>query len=196
MSSKQYLSEKKITRMTITTSPALKDWIERYIKKELKNNPTDERLKSLSSFCHETLLNVMKIYEKGKNLDDFQRLINKDVKDFFDQLSTNVHLPFLEVYAKPSIYINIDYKNLIRILTLSRQFYTKNMDPYDINSIYNSFNRIKDRYLEMGITKKVNILHKPVFLVLKLERKVLLKKEKGLRIWQITGIQLWVFLVC
>ena len=155
MSSKHFLSEKKNTRMTITTSPALKDWIERHIKKELKKNPSDQRYGSLSSFCHETLKNVMKIYEKGKTLDDFQRLINQDVKDFFDQLSTNVHLPFLEAYAKPSTYINIDYKNLMRILILSKQFYTKDMDPYDINSLHNSFDRIKDRYFEMGITKSL-----------------------------------------
>lgn len=155
MSSKHYLSEKKNTRMTITTSPALKDWIERYTKKEQKKNPSDERFNSLSSFCHETLENVMKIYEKGKTLDDFQRLINRDVKDFFDQLSTNVHLPFLEVYAKPSTYIEIDYKNLMRILNISKQFYTKDMDPYDINSLHNSFNRIKERYFEMGITKSL-----------------------------------------
>jgi hypothetical protein len=162
MSSKKYLSDKKITRMTITTSPALKDWIERYIKKELKKNPSDERLKSLSSFCHETLECVMKIYEKGKNLDDFRRLINYDVKHFFDELSTNVHLPFLEAYAKPSTYIEIDYKKLMRLLILSKQFYTKDLNPYDINSFYRSFDRIKDRYLEMGITKSLDLEISPI----------------------------------
>ena len=162
MSSKQYLSEKKNTRMTITTSAALKDWIERYIRKESKLSPKDERYSSLSSFCHETLENVMRIYEKGKTLDDFQRLINRDVKDFFDQLSTNVHLPILEAYTEPIRYIEVDYNKLIRILILSKQFYTRDMNPYDINSLYNSFDRIRDRYIEMGITKSLDYEITPI----------------------------------
>jgi hypothetical protein len=155
MALKHYLSEKKNTRMTITTSATLKDWMMRYIRKQSKDNPSDERYQSLSSFCHATLENVMKIYEKGKNLDDFQRLINLEVKDFFDQLSTNVHLPFLEAYTEPSKYVDIDYTKLMRILILSKQFYTKDMNPYDMNSLYESFDRIRDRYLEMGITKSM-----------------------------------------
>jgi hypothetical protein len=156
------MSEKKNTRITITTSPALKDWIERYIRKQLKIHPQDDRYRSLSSFCHETLEEVMKIYEKGKNLDDFQRLINRDVKDFFDELSTNVHLPFLEAYAKPSTYVDIEFRNLMRILILAKQFYTRDMDLYDINSLYASFNRIKDRYYEMGVTKSLDFQVSPI----------------------------------
>ncbi|TFG16361.1 MAG: hypothetical protein EU531_06670 [Promethearchaeota archaeon] len=157
MSHKQYLSEKKTTRMTITTSAALKDWIKRYVKSKQRESPLDKRYQSISSFCHETLEEVMKIYEKGKNLDDFQRLVNQDVRNFFDQLSTSVHLPILEDYAKPSKYFEIDYTKLMRILILSKQFYTKDMNPYDINSLYDSFDRIKDRYLELGITKSLEI---------------------------------------
>jgi len=162
MSHKQFLSEKKTTRMTITTSPALKDWIKRYVKSKQKEFPSDIRYQSISSFCHETLEGVMNIYEKGKTLDDFQRLTNQDVKHFFDQLSTNVPLPFLEAYAGPSKYIEIDYKKMMRYLILSRQFYTNDMNPYDINSLYDSFSRIKDRYLEMEITKSLEFEVSPM----------------------------------
>ena len=59
--SKKFLSEKKTSQQTISISPALKDWIERYVSVNRKEYPKDMRFKSISSFYNYTMDKCMEI---------------------------------------------------------------------------------------------------------------------------------------
>ena len=45
-----YLSNKKTTSQSISMSPAMKDWLNRYVKRMRSNNPQDEDYSSISAF--------------------------------------------------------------------------------------------------------------------------------------------------
>ncbi len=83
--SKKYLSNKMTTMQTISISPALKEWVQRYIRINNKESPEDERYKSISAFYRYILENAIKILESGKTLDDLK---DYDDKEFNDMLKT------------------------------------------------------------------------------------------------------------
>ena len=77
MSSKKFLSNKKTAQQTISISPALKDWISRYVHVKHGKNPDDGRYRSVSSFYNYIMENVLNLFKKGKTLDDFKRIEEK-----------------------------------------------------------------------------------------------------------------------
>ena len=76
MTTKRYLSNKKTTQQTISISPSLKDWIRRYVSVMHKKKPEEEYYKSISAFYCYILEKVLKIFQEGKSLDDFDRLVS------------------------------------------------------------------------------------------------------------------------
>ena len=50
MTSEKYLSQKKTTNQTISISPALKEWLQRYVRVEHHKFPEDKRFKSVLAF--------------------------------------------------------------------------------------------------------------------------------------------------
>ncbi len=50
MTSKKYLSNKRTAQQTISTSPAIKDWVKRYVNVNRSKDPNDESFKSISTF--------------------------------------------------------------------------------------------------------------------------------------------------
>ncbi|MFX1398692.1 MAG: hypothetical protein ACFFAS_16810 [Promethearchaeota archaeon] len=87
MASKNFLSNKKNIKMSFSTSNALMDWIKRYTNSKHRENPTDERYKSVSAFIHSSLEKLMELFQKNKNMDDFERLIDKEVENLYEQLT-------------------------------------------------------------------------------------------------------------
>ncbi len=83
MTSKKYLSNKRTAQQTISTSPAIKDWVKRYVNVNHKKKPNDERYRSISNFYNYVMENMLQLFEEGKTIDDLKRLENKKVKDFF-----------------------------------------------------------------------------------------------------------------
>jgi len=53
--SKKFLSNKKTAQQSISISPALKDWIQRYVNMNHRESPNDMRFKSVSAFIRFTL---------------------------------------------------------------------------------------------------------------------------------------------
>lgn len=78
MSAKRFLSNKRTAIQTISLSPALKDWVERYVHVNQNRNPEDVRFKSVSSFYAYIIENLMLSFQKGKSLNDFSRFISED----------------------------------------------------------------------------------------------------------------------
>ena len=150
-------SKKKTAQQTISISPELKDRIEKYVTENQKKNPKDKRFRSVSAFYTNVLEKSMDCFDKGKTLDDFQSFVDSEVKDFFEELSFNGLIPFYENTVRTSRYTSTSLeKNPFFYFTL-RRFYTSRMDPSDITSIKNIFNRVRDYILSNNLTKEFRL---------------------------------------
>ncbi len=55
MTSQKYLSLKKTAIQTVSLSPALKEWLQRYVRVKHREIPEDKRFKSVSAFVAHTI---------------------------------------------------------------------------------------------------------------------------------------------
>ena len=157
MTSERPLSKKKTTQQTISISPALKDRIERYVNENNEEYPKDNRFKSISAFYNYVMEKSMDSFEKGKTLDDFKSFVDSEVKDFFNKLSFSALIPYYENAIRTNRYTSPTFdKNPFFYLTL-RRLYTSRMDPYDITTIKNIFNRIRNYIFSQNLTKEFSL---------------------------------------
>ncbi len=56
MPSQKYLSRKKTAIQSISLSPALKEWLQRYVRVKHHETPDDIRFKSVSSFISSLIM--------------------------------------------------------------------------------------------------------------------------------------------
>jgi len=157
MASERQLSKKNITQQTISTSPALKARIEEYVKENHKKNPKDNRFKSISAFYNYVLEKSMDCFDKGKTLDDFETFIDSKIQDFFDKISWKALIPYYENAVKPNRYTDPTFDKLPFFYLTIRRLYFSIMDPYDINSIKDLFNRLRNYILANNLTKESSL---------------------------------------
>jgi len=157
MTSKKYLSNKKISQQTISIAPALKDWIRRYVNVMRKKNPNDENYKSISAFYCSTMENLLRIFEKGKTLEDFERLEDKEFKSFYDKFSFIGTIPFYEIILKTHRYNRIDFDATPQFLLGVRNFFIHNLELTNINEIKKLLENFKNRIYPSNITENFNI---------------------------------------
>lgn len=131
MTSKKQQSEKKSTRQTISISPALKDWISRYVVKENRENPEDKRFKSISAFYYYVLKNVMDLLENGKTLDDIKNYTEGKIYDFYEKYSFRASIPYFENAVEPNKYNISFYDQMSDFLFGIKQFYFQKIDSID-----------------------------------------------------------------
>ncbi len=151
------LSKKKITQQTISISPALKDKIEKYVNENNVKNPNDKRFKSISAFYNYVLEKTMECFEQGKTLDDFETLVDKEIKDFFDNITFNAIIPYYENAVKTNRYTTPTFEKIPFFYLTLRKMYLTQMDPYDFRSIKNIFNRVRNYIFSQNITKRFNL---------------------------------------
>ncbi|MFX0105258.1 MAG: hypothetical protein ACFE75_07190 [Candidatus Hodarchaeota archaeon] len=157
MTSKKYLSNKKTAQQTISISPALKDWIKRYVNTNHKKNPHDNRFQSISAFYNSIMENILELFKKGKTLGDFARVEDKEVKDFFDRFTFKATIPLYEMVTECNKYNHFSFEFNTRFLLaylrfLQSQFQTlKDLDILfeKIRSRYGTTNISKDMRLEL-----------------------------------------------
>ncbi len=129
MSQKKFLSDKKTAQQTISISPALKEWIKRYVNVNHKKEPNDERFKSVSSFITYILDNIMKLFKEGKTIEDFKRVEDQEYKDFFDKFTFKATIPLYEMVSESNRYIPISFdfgtRFLLAVYRLYRGMYLK-----------------------------------------------------------------------
>jgi len=157
MASERKLSKKKTTQQTISISPALKARIEKYVNDNNKKNPKDNRFKSISAFHNYVLEKTMDCFDNDKTLDDFQSFIDSEIQDFFDKISFKALIPYYENAVKPNRYTDPTFNKLPFLYLTIRRLYFSIMDPYDINSIKNLFNRLRNYLLSNNLTKESNL---------------------------------------
>jgi len=157
MTSKRYMSNKKTAQQTISISPSLKDWIQRYVNVMQKEHPEDERYKSTSAFYCHVMENILKTFQEGKSLDDFDRLVDKEYEEFFAPISAEFIIPFMETEVNMNRYSIAVFEENMRFLLGSRKIFMKDIDYDDFSTIITKFNRIKKRFMAAKGTKDMNL---------------------------------------
>ena len=158
MTTKKFLSNKKTTQQTIAISPALREWIDRYINVMRREKPKDSRYKSRSSFYTSVLEKCLQVFEKGKTLDDFDKFLDGEIRDFLkDGGTSKLYIPFIEPAVGKNKYSLVDLKSSMEYFMAFLRIYRKSVDPYNINSMRLFFDRIKNRYMSSGLTKELTM---------------------------------------
>jgi len=157
MTPKKYLSNKKISQQAISISPALKDWIKRHVNVMHKKYPHDERYKSISAFYCFVMENVLSIFEKGKTLDDFNKVIDSEIDELYDQFGYKAIAPFHELVFKMNRYTEIDIFSMLNFLLTMRKYYTQGVDPHNLEVLKLSLERMKTSWFSDKILKDVRI---------------------------------------
>jgi len=157
MTNKRYLSDKKTTQQTISISPSLKDWIRRYVSVMHKKKPEDESYISISAFYCHIMEKVLKMFQEGKSLDDFDRLVDKELDSFYKPMSAEFIVSFIETEVRMNRYSIAVFEENMRFLLGSRKMFMKGINYDDFSTIVNMFNRIGKRYYAAKVTKYINI---------------------------------------
>ena len=146
MSSKKYLSNKKTSQQTISISPALKDWVKRYVNVNRRNNPDDERFKSVSAFYNHILEKIMQLFQKGKTLNDIERVEDKEVKEFFEPFTFKATIPLYDMVSESNRYTPFSFEFTTRFLLRYTNWLRKHFRPGNFEDLSLIFERIRTRY--------------------------------------------------
>jgi len=157
MTKKKYLSNKKTAQQTISISPALKEWIKRYANVNHRDNPNDERFKSISAFYNYVMDNIMELFERGKTLDDFKRVEDKEVKDFFEPFTFNATIPLYEMVSESNRYTPFSFEFTTRFLLRYTNWLKKHFSPGNFEDLSLLFERIRTRYGTSNVSKDMSL---------------------------------------
>ncbi len=158
MTKKKYLSNKKIAQQTISISPALKEWIKRYVNVNHKKDPNDERFKSVSAFITYILDNIMKLFKEGKTIEDFKRVEDQVYKDFFDKFTFKATIPLYDMVAESNRYVPISFDFITRFVLAVYNFYRNiYLKEKNYEQLKLLFERFKNRVYPSNIVKELKL---------------------------------------
>ena len=157
MSSKKFLSTKKTAQQTISISPALKDWINRYVHVNHRKNLDDERFKSVSSFYNYVLEKIMILFKKGKTLDDLERIEDKEIKDFFDRFTFKATIPLYEMTTETNRYTPFTFEFNTRFLLLYLDMFKREVKSHNFKDVEIFFEKIRSRYAKSTVSKDMRL---------------------------------------
>jgi len=152
MTTKRYLSEKKTASQNIAISPALKDWVERYVKAMHKEHPEDESYKSISAFYCTVMENILKAFEKGKTLEDFDRMLDREIDELYNQFTMKTIVHYYEAGVELNRYNTMSFKKTMRYQYTWLGLFKNLVDPLDPSSLQMFFDRMRNFYMENGQT--------------------------------------------
>ncbi len=155
MSSKKYLSNKKTAQQTISISPALKDWLKRYVSVKHTEDLDDERYKSISSFYNYILENMLELFKKGKTIDDLKRVEDKPIGDFFDKFTFRATIPFYEMVIETNRYTPFSFDFTARFLLSYLRLLRGNTKSYSYEEVKFFFEKIRSRYGTTNVCKDI-----------------------------------------
>ncbi|MHA2472733.1 MAG: hypothetical protein ACXAES_05810 [Promethearchaeota archaeon] len=155
--SKKYFSNKRTAQQTISTSPAIKEWIARYVNVNHKKNPDDLRFKSISNFYNYIMENMLKLFEEGKTLDDLKRVQDKKVKDFFKRFSFNATIPLYEMAVEPNKFTPFSFEFNTRFLLKYLDLFKSETKSKDYKDFELFFEKLRSRYAKTNVTKDMRL---------------------------------------
>ncbi len=157
MSSKKFLSTKKTAQQTISISPALKDWITRYVRVNHQKNQKDDRYKSVSAFYNYVMEKTLSLYKKGKTLDDIERIEDKKIKDFFDRFTFKATIPLYEMVIEDHKYSPFSFEFNTRFLLLYLDMFRREVKSHNFEDVDIFFERIRSRYAKTTVSKEMRL---------------------------------------
>ncbi len=159
MSAKRFLSEKKTTNQNISISPALKDWIERYIKRMHDQFPTDERYASVSAFYCYIMERMLKFFEKGNTLEDINKVMDQQspINRFLDEFTFKAAIALHEDASEAGRYTDIDFSSQPLYFMTYRTMFLNTVDPYDFNSVQSFVESFRKFFLGNKLTREFKI---------------------------------------
>ena len=157
MSSQKFLSNKKTSQQTISISPALKEWIIRYVKVNHKKNQEDTRFKSVSSFYNYIMERIMVLFKKGKTLDDLEKVEDKRIKDFFDRFTFKATIPLYEMVIEPNKYTPFTFEFNTRFLLLYLDIFKSEVKSHNFKDADIFFEKIRSRYAKTNVSKDMRL---------------------------------------
>lgn len=161
MTSKKYLSDKKTSQLTISISPALKDWVKRYVNVKHSKSPNDDRFKSISAFYSYAIENLLELFEKGKTLDDFSRVVDKGVEDFFEKFTFRATIPLYEMVSESNRYTHFSLGFATQFVLTYFNFLRKQFKQGNYDDLKLLFERLKSRVNLSNISKdwRLELIH-------------------------------------
>lgn len=133
MREKRPLSDKKISRQTISISPALRDDIIRFINKKHKKSPEDSRYKSVSAFFTYIMEKTLEILKQGKTLDDLSKIADKSIRDFFNQNTYKALIFNSETNLSMSKYLIPKFSENPSLFLKAKEFFSEKKDESQID---------------------------------------------------------------
>ncbi|TFG01156.1 MAG: hypothetical protein EU541_00100 [Promethearchaeota archaeon] len=156
MTNKRVLSDKKITRQTISISPALRQAIISYIEDMQENNPNDDRYKSISAFFTFVMDKTLSALKSGKTLEDLEKIAHKDIRGFFDDITFKAIIPDLETSISLNKYIIPEYDQIPQLFLRSKELFIDKKD-YSKGNVNNLFKEFNKYFISNRIINKSNI---------------------------------------
>ena len=157
MSSKKFLSTKKTAQQTISISPALKDWIKRYVHVNYSKNQKDDRFKSVSAFYNHVMERIMVLFKKGKTLDDLERVEDKKIKDFFDRFTFKATIPLYEMVIQDHKYSPFSFEFNTRFLLLYLDIFKSEVKSHNFKDVDIFFEKIRSRFAKTTVSKDMRL---------------------------------------
>ena len=157
MSSKKFLSNKKTAQQTISISPALKDWLKRYVSVKHRENLDDERYKSISAFYNYILENILILFKKGMTFDDFKRVEDKQIKDFFDKFTFKATIPLYEMVIETNRYTPFSFDFNTRFLLMYLRILRSQSESLTYEDLLIFFEKIRSRFGTNNVSKDMKI---------------------------------------
>jgi hypothetical protein len=157
MTKKRFLSNKRTAQQSIAISPALKEWIERYLNVKKGEFPDDPRYKSISAFYNYVLEKTMELLEEGKTLEDFQHFTDSSIKNFFDEFTFQAVIPIHEYFIESCIFTPYNVPRIPAFLLALRKLYLEGLKPHNFDLIHKRFTAIKNFYIGNKLSKEGNL---------------------------------------
>ncbi|MBD3213829.1 MAG: hypothetical protein GF311_14565 [Candidatus Lokiarchaeota archaeon] len=155
MTSSYFQNKKRTAKQTISISPALKDWIERYVQKNHNKYPDDERYNSISAFYNYILENALHFLGDGNNIDDLNTQLKKKEKSLLDLISFKGIISLHEKWLEMSRYRGINIRKIMPVLFMVKNELFLEKSLYNPNHIEEIFDCCIELAIPNSITKNL-----------------------------------------
>ncbi|MHA1147986.1 MAG: hypothetical protein ACTSR8_07040 [Promethearchaeota archaeon] len=166
MAKKNYLSNKKTTSQNISMSPALKDWLKRYVKRMIEIHPDKEEFRSISAFVANTIERLLDIFTNYNitleelitkvepNLDDS---LNEFLKQFF----YSAFIPLHDAVFKAHRYSKYEMGTFSNYFTQLKKIYLTKSISNSLKVLEEWYNRAESLFKSSKIVENSNLYLPP-----------------------------------
>jgi hypothetical protein len=101
--------------------------------------------------------NLLKLFQEGKNFEDFKRVEDTEYKDVFDTFTFKATIPLYDLVSENNRYASIPFDFVAGFLMFVYKLYKKNIRRNNYNDVKLVFERFKNRVYPSNITKELTL---------------------------------------